>query len=651
MFSSNIKKIDWFLLTILLLGAMVRVWGINFCLPYKECRPDETAIVSYALKFFAGDPNPHFFSYPTLYLYALFGLYLLYFSLGKSFGNHTSTTDLFHEFAVNPTHLYLVGRGISVFLGTATILIVYKLAEGMFGRRVAVVSSLFLSLSHLHTRESHFGVTDTTFTFFVVLSIFFIIKTYRERTINLYLVSGIFVGIATSIKYPGVLLVFPLCVAHILCVLDKHVKNGNQIKKIQMEEVWFTRFIQYFLTALGVIFIIAGIVASPDLAARYLTSDGQFRNPPAYQAIRISVTALGFCLVVLSILLTKIRFLSDLLDKRLFGFTSTLIIAFLVGTPFALLDFQHFGVEFFSTYDSVNGIGGPDLGAGWLYHLRFTLPLGLGWAVCYAALVGILILIKLDLRQAAIFLAFPLIYYFVFGKSYTVMLRYMMPLIPFICILAAIGVLSVSNKLIDFVQLHSLKELVPLALATLILLPSAHAVTQSDRLLATKDNRLVAGDWVEQNTPENSSVYQTGSVYGHLELDKSPVFLARKLKELGEAPLSSTQLDYSKIIPIKAYHQWEYDDRSKQFTFNGQNQSELPQYIIRQESPLVWFSPVASEITDILAKSYTLKASFEAIKMGNGKNWFNQQDAFYLPFAGFKQVQRPGPNFYIYQRK
>jgi hypothetical protein len=29
---------------------------------------------------------------------------------------------------------------------------------------------------------------------------------------------------------------------------------------------------------------------------------------------------------------------------------------------------------------------------------------------------------------------------------------------------------------------------------------------------------------------------------------------------------------------------------------------------------------------------------------------YDQQDAFYLPFDGFKGVERPGANFYIYRK-
>jgi hypothetical protein len=29
---------------------------------------------------------------------------------------------------------------------------------------------------------------------------------------------------------------------------------------------------------------------------------------------------------------------------------------------------------------------------------------------------------------------------------------------------------------------------------------------------------------------------------------------------------------------------------------------------------------------------------------------FDQQDAFFVPFAGFRGVKRPGPNFALYKR-
>jgi len=42
--------------------------------------------------------------------------------------------------------------------------------------------------------------------------------------------------------------------------------------------------------------------------------------------------------------------------------------------------------------------------------------------------------------QAAVVLAFPLIYYAVIGSGQTVFARYVLPLVPFLCLLAAVTV-------------------------------------------------------------------------------------------------------------------------------------------------------------------------------------------------------------------
>ncbi|MGA3086261.1 MAG: hypothetical protein ABSE95_15935 [Thermodesulfobacteriota bacterium] len=75
-----IKKIEYKLLLVLLLGAIVRYWGITFGLPETFCRPDEEIIIKTSLKFFRGDFNPEFFRYPTL-LCICFMPYLRFISL------------------------------------------------------------------------------------------------------------------------------------------------------------------------------------------------------------------------------------------------------------------------------------------------------------------------------------------------------------------------------------------------------------------------------------------------------------------------------------------------------------------------------------------------------------------------------------------
>jgi hypothetical protein len=54
---------------LVVVAALVRIWGLRFGLPHTECRPDESVIVTLAEQFWSGDLNPRIFRYPTLQMY------------------------------------------------------------------------------------------------------------------------------------------------------------------------------------------------------------------------------------------------------------------------------------------------------------------------------------------------------------------------------------------------------------------------------------------------------------------------------------------------------------------------------------------------------------------------------------------------------
>lgn len=68
-----LKNSHVFLVMILLISLIVRLWGIWHGLPY-EYDLDEHKFISTSLRFGTGDLNPHYFVYPTLFFYALFAL-------------------------------------------------------------------------------------------------------------------------------------------------------------------------------------------------------------------------------------------------------------------------------------------------------------------------------------------------------------------------------------------------------------------------------------------------------------------------------------------------------------------------------------------------------------------------------------------------
>src|SRR5262249_11526603 len=113
------------------------------------------------------------------------------------------------------------------------------------------------------------------------------------------------------------------------------------------------------------------------------------------------------------------------LARGLTGFCVAALLAFVAGTPFALIDHRSFfaGLRFESGHLSEGH--GIVLGRGWLYHLTFSLRYGLGTPLLVASLAGMPLLAVRAWRKAAILCAFPLLYYLILGRGFTVFVRYM----------------------------------------------------------------------------------------------------------------------------------------------------------------------------------------------------------------------------------
>src|SRR5262245_42164610 len=127
------------LLAIILLTALtVRLLGITWGLPYVY-NTDEALLVNHAMAFGTGDLNPHFFIYPSLYMYVLFVIYGLSYVIGWVTGVFASTNDFIKLFFTDITLFYLPGRLIAVLTGVASVGAVYLLGVRVSGVRVGLV--------------------------------------------------------------------------------------------------------------------------------------------------------------------------------------------------------------------------------------------------------------------------------------------------------------------------------------------------------------------------------------------------------------------------------------------------------------------------------------------------------------------------------
>jgi hypothetical protein len=150
-------------------ALVLRLYGLRYGLP-AVYNPDEVAIMSRALAFAKGDLNPHNFLYPSFYFYVLFAWEGLTAALAVASRAVDSFGAFQREFFIDPTRVFVAGRLLSALLGTATVI-----ATGLLGARLTLhivgpIAALLLAVAPLHVLNSHYVKHDVPVTFLIVLA-------------------------------------------------------------------------------------------------------------------------------------------------------------------------------------------------------------------------------------------------------------------------------------------------------------------------------------------------------------------------------------------------------------------------------------------------------------------------------------------------
>jgi hypothetical protein len=289
----------------------------------------------------------------------------------------------------------------------------------------------------------------------------------------------------------------------------------------------------------------------------------------------------------------------------------------LIGTPYALIapsrvwhDARAESLHLMSVHARVQ------LGVGWQYHALVTLPQGLGWPLFLVGVAGIVVAFVRKPRQAAIVFAFPIVYYVVAGRGYTVFTRYMVPIVPFVCLGAGTLVTSVFHgRVLRNIWVHRVAATM---LAGTCALPTALKSIAFDRVLTRVDSRVLATDWFATRAQPGAWVLAVCSNYGGPQLWKN----GRPL------PFRATSWDNDAAIVVDGAR---------------------PDFIIMEQSGLAHYSPPHEELRPVL-RDYALRHVIRTHDPNTPHVW-DQQDAFYLPLDGFADVVRPGPTLLIYERR
>jgi len=566
-------NIEVLLVMVLIVGAVVRFWGIDFGLPHPLTRPDEQHYIAMAMHLLNGSiSTEYFYEYPSLFFYILATGLVVYYAVGRLMGWYGGVNDLIYQYATDPASFYLVTRSISAVAGVATIYAVYKTVRRLFkSEKTALVGALFMALCYLHVRDSHFGTMDVTMTFFIIASFHFIIKSNDVWSLKNYLLAGLLAGLATSTKYAGAFLVFPMCLVHLFKISE--------------------------------------------------------HNMPFFRI---------------------------LIDKRILGFGSAMVLGFLAGTPHFLTDYSKYVYYIFNRMELME-TQSPKIAIGWWYHLKFSLWHGLGWGMYIAAFAGMVLYFIRDWKRALVFISFPLTYYLFVGKGYVIFLRYIVPVLPFMCMAAAYFVYEVYHFLKKRTTYRNVVSLIGV-LIVVILFQGMYNLLNFSILIVEKDNRQIGKEWVETNIPQGSSIYQFTSKMPFPRLQLKPVLETLEkdyqsaLEEGEKGRMQKARIKQWQLTESQGYKNYTFKDTLNRFIYNRQFIDSLPDYLVIHEYPLMEFASPPPYIQQLVNTKYTSVKTLQAVNSRHPGNKYDQHDAFFLPFAGFKEVERMGNNMIFYRK-
>ena len=401
------NKLFYFvLLLIVLSGGFLRFFNLNWDENHMF-HPDERniAMAVARIKFFK-QMNPQFFAYGSfpIYLYAGAGEVLNHFSKEKNWNSAWEKINL-------------IGRSISAFFSTITILVIFFLTKKIFNEKVAILASFFVAFSASLIQHAHYGTVESLLVFFCLI---------------LYLIS--------------------------------------------FEIAQNPSLLNYFL--LGLVFGVS---------------------------VATKISALSFLIVPATVHL----FYFPLSKKGYFKFLFFLLISFLVFflfSPYTFLDWKDFKNSMNYEYNVASG--------KWevVYTLQFkkTIPYlfqiknffwQTGPAVAFFGLSGAIFLFFTSLfkleKDKLIFLSFPLAYFLYVGRWHTKFVRYMVPILPFLCVLAA-------YFLIKFKEKFKKLGLLLILLAFLLTLFWSLAVFS---VYKREQTRISASKWIYANIPRGSIIY------------------------------------------------------------------------------------------------------------------------------------------------
>lgn len=434
---------------ILFIAFILRLYGINWD-QGGHLHPDERMLIMVADQIHFFDKlNPNFFNYGTLPIYILKGTAQL---IDYFFLSHLANYD----------GLLYVGRYLSILADLITIFLIYKIARLLFSEQnklraksrsltntIPLISAFFYAIAFFPIQNSHFFVVDvflTTFTTILFYLLFYYLSNDRGQDNKKY-------------KKWGVVALLGIIFAAMLATK-------------------FTSVI--FLPIILIIIVIKTIK--------------QYRN---IAIVFINFLTFNFSLLIFNFLFMPYAFIEN---KRF------------INDVLAQIRMNSNPYVFPYTLQYVDTLP-------YLYYLKNIFLWGLGPIVSTLSLIGLISLSKFlifnsrflikskfsnlknknsfqisNFEFKILFIFFYLFYFFIIGRSAVKFMRYMLPIYPFLTIMAGYGLYKVQSAKCK------------LQITYLVITLSVVYTLIFVNIYVQPHTRIAATNWILKNIPKGSTL-------------------------------------------------------------------------------------------------------------------------------------------------
>ena len=329
-----------------------------------------------------------------------------------------------------------------------------------------------------------------------------------------------------------------------------------------------------------------------------------------------------------------------------------MIGAFFVTSPFVVLDWRTFLRDFLYEARHLGGVGETGSVVGWLRHLRFSLWYGVGPVALVAAVAGVCGLWRSDRRDALVLLVFPVVFYVAIGKGYTVFARYVIPVVPFVCLFAGV---AMGDLLGSVFERRAGRRVAVAGLVLMLLvaaLPQAMRSVRLGALLSRSDTRELAYNDLTARLASGTELGWIGTLYGCPRLPLSEDVLEEQLAETRSHGGGGRLIEARLASARKAGYGLRLRDLTREQVLNGE---QLPEYVLVEYYPITWSQTVTAGVAEALrARGYVPVKTFAGAsreQLDADVMRYDVQDTFYVPFVGLRHVANPGPELTLWGKE